>query len=1383
MFFGALGCVGGALAADINGLRIDFQDIYSREVLYHYYQNDYITALSLPTAIQDGTIAGRGLNNTDLLLAQSYISYGLHNDVEDMLRAGAKGSAAPALLARTQLDLARTYYHRGVYKRAEDILSQSDTTLPPELNEERQVLLGEVLLVQGRLERAVQVLNIPHGASKWTYYGMYNRAVALQRLKRQDEAIAALEALAAVFSDDDEVKALRDKANLTLAQMAMSEKKYDRARPYFEKIPADSVYYEDALLGLGWTRTLGGDHYGALTSWQKLQKGDVASARVQQALIAAPFVLGQLGDQTTSLKKNQDAISVYSAELEGIDEAIKALYEGSLLDKILGLKPEAKTGGVKLTGAFLSTRGSKYLVSLLERNEFRTAYVNYRDLGVLRRSLTGWDRDIKSYGSVLQARKKFDTLKQQLDVFGDRIDQLLVEVDSLAEIHKEYIRDLAVTSLNQEKDRLRNYLGFARLAVAQVYDAEFTRQESGQASATPSGTGVAGSRANLEKAVENYRIFLGLGIQHAQNGTVIRRLADLEMIKSERSGTGAPMQDVSPTASFGQIMELYDTILKANPRGPGNDHVYYQLAKIFDLKGEPEKSVEWLEKLITDYPASTYADEVRFRLGETYFAKGRYPEAEKEYRAVVTKGEFSAFYEKALYKFGWSMYKQGRYDDGIKVFFQLLDRKLGDARTWRVGDKSVELSRGDKELSDDIFRAISLSVSHLDGVKSLAKYFSELGNRTYQVRAYEALADHYLEKDRVADATETLRTFANLYPGHPSSPFFHLKVMDAYRQHGYKTLLLEAKQEFAQANEVGGVAWLSYGQEIQDKIRPPLQQITEELGRHYHALAQKNKDAEAYKTAAGWYQLYVRSFPGEPKTGEINYLLADIYTETGQYELAAQEYERTAYEYPPHGRAADAAYAGLVSLQRETQQAQGAEQQRKARLALVDGTIKFAETFPSDGRVAGALTKATQELFSMDELGRSADVAERVLALTTPKDRDARREAWTIIAHSAFEAKDFAKAETSYKQLLEYVDRTDAGFDKFVEQYALSIYRQAEKAQADGNLDAAIDHFVRVGQAAPSSTVRANADFDAANAMLANKNWERAIATLEDFRRRYPNHALQESVTTKLAVAYMETKQIDKAAGEFAAISHQGSDPELQREAMWQSVELYQKAGRDAETVQALHAYLSRFPLPLEPAIEARHRLAEYYRNAQQPGEYQRWLQEIIAADRSGGDQRTSRTRYLAATASYELALQTVEPFNGVKLVMPLKTSLEAKKKAMEQALQAFGQAAEYEVADVTPAATYWIATIYDEFGKSLLASERPPELSGEELEQYNVLLEEQAFPFEEKAIEIHEINARRAASGIYNEWVRKSFAGLSKLMPVRYSKQEKGEQYIDALN
>jgi Flp pilus assembly protein TadD len=52
-------------------------------------------------------------------------------------------------------------------------------------------------------------------------------------------------------------------------------------------------------------------------------------------------------------------------------------------------------------------------------------------------------------------------------------------------------------------------------------------------------------------------------------------------------------------------------------------------------------------------------------------------------------------------------------------------------------------------------------------------------------------------------------------------------------------------------------------------------------------------------------------------------------------------------------------------------------------------------------------------------------------------------------------------------------------------------------------------------------------------------------------------------------------------------------------------------------------------------------------------------------------------------------------------------------------------------------------------------------------------LLEEQAFPFEEKAIGIHEKNASRAAGGVYDDWVRKSYAALAELKPGRYARIE----------
>ena len=177
-----------------------------------------------------------------------------------------------------------------------------------------------------------------------------------------------------------------------------------------------------------------------------------------------------------------------------------------------------------------------------------------------------------------------------------------------------------------------------------------------------------------------------------------------------------------------------------------------------------------------------------------------------------------------------------------------------------------------------------------------------------------------------------------------------------------------------------------------------------------------------------------------------------------------------------------------------------------------------------------------------------------------------------------------------------------------------------------------------------------------------------------------------------------------------------------------------------------------------------------------------RWMRDLVAADADAGSERSDRTRYLAAKSQLELAAPTRDAFLGTRLVVPLDKSLAAKQTRMQEALAAYGKAAEYGIAEVTTAANYEIAELYHALSKDLYASERPPELTTDELEQYDILLEEQAFPFEEEAIELHERNAERTTGGIYDEWVRKSLTALVELLPGRYAKAEMGETLVEAI-
>ncbi len=80
------------------------------------------------------------------------------------------------------------------------------------------------------------------------------------------------------------------------------------------------------------------------------------------------------------------------------------------------------------------------------------------------------------------------------------------------------------------------------------------------------------------------------------------------------------------------------------------------------------------------------------------------------------------------------------------------------------------------------------------------------------------------------------------------------------------------------------------------------------------------------------------------------------------------------------------------------------------------------------------------------------------------------------------------------------------------------------------------------------------------------------------------------------------------------------------------------------------------------------------------------------------------------------------------------------------------------------------------------MESERPGNLNELELEQYNLVLEEQAYPFEEKAINVHEKNIELLSIGIYNKWIDRSIEKLAVLMPARYARSEQENTFVKSL-
>ncbi|HET7764810.1 MAG TPA: tetratricopeptide repeat protein [Burkholderiales bacterium] len=878
-------------------------------------------------------------------------------------------------------------------------------------------------------------------------------------------------------------------------------------------------------------------------------------------------------------------------------------------------------------------------------------------------------------------------------------------------------------------------------------------------------------------AIQAYRKFLDAAPRDRMRPEAMRRLGDLEI---ERARDG--VAEGAGAREYRDAIRTYEDLLRAYPAYPGNDRVLYQLSHAYDQAGDLGRSLATLDRLVGQYPRSVYRDEAEFRRGELLFTLRRYAEAEQAYGVVIRKGSASAFYERALYMHGWSLFKQARLEEALPSFAAVLDRKLIGRDNGAALEDLPGLTRADRELTEDTFRVVSLSLINLQGADTVPKYFSTPPRRQYEFRVYQQLGELYLKQDRVADGAAVFNAFARRYPTHLQSPVLQSRAIQAYQQAGFTALALEAKKEFVGRYGVESEFHRINGELAYARVSPYVKTHIEELARHYHAVAQKGRKTEDYQEAARWYRAYVSSFPGDPHAPGLNFLLAESLFEDKRFATAAAEYERTAYDYPRHEKSADAGYAALLAYAQQEKQAKG-DDLRVVRTRSVESALRFADANPGDARSAGVLTDAAEKLYANNDASSAAITARRVLALQPPAVPELRRTAWTVVAHVDFQQGAFDRSEKEYREALALTPRNSPTRAGLTDRLAASVYKQGEQARAAGQLRAAADHFLRVGTVAPNSPIRATAQYDAAAALIALKDWNAAAPVLEGFRRDYPGHPLQAEVPGKLAACYLESGQTLKAAGELEALSATGKDVALGRDSLWQAAGLYDKGGSERNAAAAYERYVRQYPRPLESAVEARYRLAEISRKEGRPQQRQAWSRELVEAEQKGGNERTDRTRYLGSLSALVMAEPLDEAYRDVRLVEPLKKNLKRKKDRLQQALQAYAIAADYGVSEAATTATYRTAELYNDFGKAMLDSQRPKRLSKDELEQYNVMLEEQAYPFEEKAIELHEINVRRVRSGIYDGWVKRSYTALGKLRPVRYAKAEKDEGVINALH
>lgn len=480
--------------------------------LYHYYQQEYLPALSeLMLAEERGGIDSQG-KNPQLIEGGIRLAFGMPETAAELFEQVLAENRTPAQRAAAWFYLGKLHYLRAEWSAAEQYLQRADVNLAPGLKREQRALQINLDIRQSQAPSDLEPERKALG--DWTPYALYNLASAQARAGNHARARAYYQSLVDYPLDSDseylsEHLALRDKAHTGAGYSYLLEGNYSSAINQFLKVRLDHGEANQALLGYGWAALEAGDYREALKPWQALAERPLIYAPVQEALLAVPHAYERLDAPGEALDAYDQAEGALEGELLQIESLTRDLSRAQLLAALEGSGPGAGTGAGLISLAAAGEHNwltldrtsviethSAYLVELFQQNPFQVRVQALRDLLQQRGLLAEWLPKLEIYAQLQRDKKT------QRGARAEQLarNQVLGQADLLKKRRDQLAENLARVAAE------RDYMALADDESRELYQMALSAQQS-RATLEAAGrdTGEAGDRLRLYQGILIWR--------------------------------------------------------------------------------------------------------------------------------------------------------------------------------------------------------------------------------------------------------------------------------------------------------------------------------------------------------------------------------------------------------------------------------------------------------------------------------------------------------------------------------------------------------------------------------------------------------------------------------------------------------------------------------------------------------------------------------------------------------------------------------------------------------------------------------------------------------------------------------------------------------------
>ncbi|MFM2152969.1 MAG: hypothetical protein RL199_1404, partial [Pseudomonadota bacterium] len=440
-----------------------------------------------------------------------------------------------------------------------------------------------------------------------------------------------------------------------------------------------------------------------------------------------------------------------------------------------------------------------------------------------------------------------------------------------------------------------------------------------------------------------------------------RALADYE--QRARFGTDEAPPDGLRT--FTRPIALYRDLLARFPDYRLADTVMALLGWCLGEEGRLAEARDVYAGLVERFPKSPHVAEAWVRLGEFDFDEAEGDgEADKTLRRAAeeyghaVQFRDSPLYDKALYKLGWTWYRLNELTKAVDAFVDLVDHyeRLRLEGRDGGGDLRVEaLQYTAVSFTDDAWVGSERRPDGAErflGVEKLKAYLQSRGGRPWEDELYRKLADALFDATRFEAAVEAWRLVLERRPTAPDAPRVQERIVQALGRAGRREEAVAARQQLIEtyaADAAWAVAQAGDGAALRAASELVEKSLLQTAQFHQRQAQEDDKAAEAqpkgspareqatraafaaYQAAAKAYGAYLTAYPHAKALYDITYLHAGTLYRSLLFAEAAEAYRRVRDDAGETKYFTQAAYAVVLSLQREVekQEAAGALEVRR----------------------------------------------------------------------------------------------------------------------------------------------------------------------------------------------------------------------------------------------------------------------------------------------------------------------------------------------------------------------------------------------------------------------------------------------------------------------